>query len=62
MNWNHDDIGYFARLGLRSASVWRDGRRWAWAVFAADGSTAANARSHSLSEAQGNAEVMMRRT
>jgi hypothetical protein len=57
--WFKDDLGYFAKDGARQASVWKDGRRWAWRIFRDDGSVQCQARSRSLEEAQNNAAVML---
>jgi len=59
--WIKDDLGYFAKKGLRQASVWKDGRRWAWRIFREDGSIACAARSRSLEDAQDNAAQMLGR-
>lgn len=60
--WKQDDIGHFANhVAGPSAQVVREGRRWAWYVFQANGVKLWKARSATLAEAKDNAEIMMRR-
>lgn len=62
LSWKRDDIGYFANHPAGpSAQVAKDGRRWLWVVFHANGAKLWKASSRSLEEAQSNAETMMRR-
>ena len=62
MEWKQDDIGHFANhVAGPSAQVVKEGRRWVWAVFHANGAKLWKASSRTLDEAKSNAEIMLRR-
>jgi hypothetical protein len=61
LEWMKDDMGYFAKQGMRQASVWREGKYWRWAVFVFSAKVSGG-RTRNLDDAQDYAAFMFKRT